>query len=313
MVQSTNKIAMFKFSLAATAYLALSACSSAQIETQSTVSEPSPGPALWTVSDEDTTLHLLGLAPVLPTGTHWQTETIMTAFTAAGLVVMEADPTDPEAQAAQQAAIPALGLNTDGGTLSATLSEDQRAELNAITTALGAPLQALDVLKPWLASIQIGVLSISRGDYDLANTPAAALGALANEADTPVQSLEGPTFLLTLMAGFSESEQISMLMHTARTLRDNPTQQAQLADAWLAGDVETVGTILHGTDASAWSSPAMYDAMLVQRNAAWAVEIERLLAEETGTVFVAVGLGHLAGEDSLVTVLSRKGTVFVRQ
>jgi len=114
------------------------------------------------------------------------------------------------------------------------------------------------------------------------------------------------------MAGFSPDVQKGMLLHTARTLRDEPEQQAKLAEVWLAGDVAGIGAILHD-ERGAWSSEAVYQAMLVDRNKAWAREIDKLLESETGDVFVAVGFGHLAGEDSLIGMLETAGHEVVRR
>ena len=54
-------------------------------------------------------------------------------------------------------------------------------------------------------------------------------------------------------------------------------------------------------------APEMYDVLLTNRNKAWVSEIERVLAEETGTVFVAVGAGHLSGRTSVTTLLEAAG------
>jgi len=309
MVSDTNRTALSKILIAAAFALSLVACSTGQ--TIGSATEPAPGPALWALGDDDTTIYLFGVAPVLKTGTEWETATITDAFNTADLFIIESENSSPEAQASVQALIPQIGLNTDGSTLSSKLSKEEQAELNAISTDLGAPLRALDTLKPWLASIQLGVLSISQDNYDIANPPAVQLVTRAAAEGKMMRSLEGPTVLLTVMSKFSEDEQIGMLMHQARTLRDAPTQQTELADAWLGGDVQKIGDILHGD--GAWSSEVVYDTMLVQRNKAWLDELISLLADHDGTIFVTVGLGHLSGEDSLIEMLSDAGYAVHRQ
>jgi len=267
---------------------------------------PSPGPALWTLGDEDTTVHLFGFAPVLKTGTNWQNELISRALDEANLLVIEVDNSSPDAQAAVQALIPEIGLSTDGTSLSSRLDEDERMEIDRVSSGLGAPLTALDSLKPWLASVQLGVLAISQGGYDLANTPSSQLLSQARNVGISVRSLEGPTDLMQIMASFSEDEQVGMLLHSARALRDRPDQQASIVDAWLSGDVELVGQLLHGEE-GAWSSDEIYETMLVARNREWVSEIQNLVATHEGTVIVTVGLGHLAGEDSLINMLEDNG------
>jgi len=311
MLKHANRTALSKFMIGALAFAALTACSTKANEAHAEPQTYADGPALWTLSDEDTTVHLFGLAPVLKPDTDWQSEAVRGALTGADLIVLEAD-TSPEGQASAQALIPALGVYTDGTTLSAAFDGAERDELNAISTPLGAPLQALDQLKPWLASVQLGVLAISQGGFDLAGTPAAMIAAHAGQSETPVRSFETAGHVMELMAGFDPEIQKGMLLHTARTLRDDPGQQAKLAEVWLAGDVAAIGAILHD-ERGAWSSEAVYQAIPVKRNQAWAREIGKLLDTETGKVFVAVGFGHLAGEDSLTGMLKAAGYNVVRQ
>jgi uncharacterized protein YbaP (TraB family) len=53
-------------------------------------------------------------------------------------------------------------------------------------------------------------------------------------------------------------------------------------------------------------SPETYRMMFSERNARWADWIAARL-QTPGTVFVAVGAGHLAGKDSVLVRLAEKG------
>lgn len=318
MVTPPNGTIVPKFLAASLISIGLAACATVQTnqpgaETASVrTTAPSSGPAIWSISDEDTTIHLFGFAPVLETGTEWQTETILTALDTSDLFIIESDNRSDQAQATMQALIPQIGLNRDGSTLSSKLTDQERAEVDAISTTLGAPLAALNPLKPWLASVQIGVLAVSNGEFDLVNTPAAQLSDRASAAGMTIRALEGPTDLMQIMAEFPSDLQVGMLLHTARTIRDKPGQQSEIANAWLAGDVELIGELLHG-EQGAWSSVAIYNAMLVTRNQAWVNEVKSLMAEHEGAIFFSVGLGHFAGDDSLVGMLEAEGFDVVRR
>ena len=50
----------------------------------------------------------------------------------------------------------------------------------------------------------------------------------------------------------------------------------------------------------------MKQALLVQRNANWAKWIQQRMAEP-GTIMVAVGAGHLAGNSSVLQLLKKDG------
>lgn len=318
MVALTNRIRALKFGAIAMVSVALTAGAagntpSDQIESDSPVNQSAKSnPAIWSVSDSDTTIYLFGYPAALKPGIEWQSEAFRKAFAQADVLVLEANAADPEAQAAQQRLIPQLGLQSGDETLSQALAPAQREEVASITASLGVPLAALDTLKPWLASVQIGQLHLMRSGYDLPNSPAMQIASMAESANHEIRVLEPPTALLERIAGFSQEEQIGLLLQTVRQVRDEPDMAERLNDAWLSGDVERIGQLLH-EDLKSWPSPAVYEAMLVSRNELWADEIEELLGREEGTLFVAVGFGHLAGADSLTLMLMEQGHNVVRE
>ncbi|MCY7338491.1 MAG: TraB/GumN family protein, partial [Sphingomonas bacterium] len=89
----------------------------------------------------------------------------------------------------------------------------------------------------------------------------------------------------------------------ARTSSAPPVTLADLLTAWKAGDTGAFTAMLAGFEAKA---PAAYRILIADRNARWGEWIANRL-DQPGTVFVAVGSGHLAGKDSVQNWLSSKG------
>jgi uncharacterized protein YbaP (TraB family) len=58
-------------------------------------------------------------------------------------------------------------------------------------------------------------------------------------------------------------------------------------------------------------APELKDALLLQRNANWAKWVKGRL-DRPGTVLVAVGAGHLAGDQSVVSLLEHQGLKVTR-
>lgn len=314
MVDSTNrKCAPFvrlAVSTAAVVAIALTGCTQTGSKETQAASIPdvelAAGPAIWQLSDENTTVYLYGFAAALPPETNWRSAAFENAFKQADLVMLEARSPGPEDQAAMQSAIQSNGVYQDGRTLSSILNAADLELVSSVAGDLGVPMQGIDPLKPWLASIQLGVVAVTRQGFDLANTPTATIEALARNEDKTVDAFEGPTDLLLTIANLDEAEQIGMLTQAARDLRDKPDQSTILNAAWLNGDVAQVNDLLHGPE-GVWSSDVVYRTMLSDRNKAWSDSIGQVMAEHEGTVFVAVGLGHLAGSDSLVSMLQARG------
>src|SRR5687767_2295067 len=64
----------------------------------------SPGPALWKVADQDTTIYLFGTIHMLPAGHEWRTPLLDQAFASADELVIETLLGDDPAASAKQMA-----------------------------------------------------------------------------------------------------------------------------------------------------------------------------------------------------------------
>jgi uncharacterized protein len=78
---------------------------------------------------------------------------------------------------------------------------------------------------------------------------------------------------------------------------------AEMQSAWKRGDQSVLVRLLDQLRAG---SPETYRMMFSERNARWADWIAARM-QTPGTVFVAVGAGHLAGRDSVLVRLAEKG------
>jgi len=82
-----------------------------------------------------------------------------------------------------------------------------------------------------------------------------------------------------------------------------PVSLNDLLGAWTKGDTGAFSMMLAGFEAN---SPVAYRMLITDRNARWGEWIVNRL-DRPGTVFVAVGSGHLAGKDSVQQWLAARG------
>jgi hypothetical protein len=54
-------------------------------------------------------------------------------------------------------------------------------------------------------------------------------------------------------------------------------------------------------------NPEFYEDVFVDRNHNWTEELLSMLSEQQGPIFVAVGAGHLLGDDSVIRMLEKEG------
>ena len=74
------------------------------------------------------------------------------------------------------------------------------------------------------------------------------------------------------------------------------------------GDVDDLGNILNEAFKA---DPVLADRMLYSRNANWAAWIDNRL-DQPGTIFMAVGAGHMAGNQKLQDKLAERGIKMMR-
>ena len=85
--------------------------------------------------------------------------------------------------------------------------------------------------------------------------------------------------------------------------RANEGEISALATAWLDGDTEQLTQL---TRRGILADRELAQALLRDRNADWAAQIENLLSARDKPL-IAVGAGHLLGADGLPTMLESRG------
>lgn len=286
----------FKWSLStllSSALLALSAPVAAQTP------EPSADPALWVVKDADTTIYLFGSVHLLKPGMVWFDDEVKAAFDKADTLVLEM--VEPD-QATMMQKVTTLGIDPDGPPLSEKLAADKRAAYIAAMTANGIPWQALEQFYPWMAGVTLAVAPLSKLGFAADQGVEKILTAAAKQAGKPVEGLETADQQLGYFAGLPEEQQVAFLNATVAELPDMQKTFDQMIASWKKGETEALGREMN---ASLETTPELAQVLLFNRNANWAKWIKARL-DNPGTVFIAVGAGHLAGpkdvQDQLETL-----------
>ena len=288
---------MFKSKLIALAAAAAALCSPALA---ATAPLPDADPALWVVRDADTTVYLFGTFHLLDGKQDWFNDEVKKAFDSSQELVLEAKM--PDNPADLQPMVLKYALNP-AGELSKKLSPDVAAKLAKAVAGLGAPAAAFDKFDPWFAAMTLTAFKFQAMGLKAEHGPEMVLSAAAKTAGKPVSELEGFETQFKMFDSMPEAQQLSQLSHTLDML---PKSEALLADmlaAWGTGNADRLAAIINEALAS---DPKLYDTLMTSRNANWADWVAKRL-DRPGTVFVAVGTGHLAGKDSVQALLAGRG------
>jgi uncharacterized protein len=277
----------------------------ASADRQVIVSTAKPArPAMWAVRDADTTIYLFGTVHALPPGVDWLNGSVAAAFEGSQELVTEITETDP---AGMQAAVVAKAMLPAGKSLRAMLTPQQRAAFEATLTTQGLPAAAFDRFKPWYAAVALSTLPILRQGHASENGVEQMLDARAKASKRPHSALETPEFQLGLFDSLPQEVQLRYLNEVVADLPTAIDELGQIVEAWKAGDAENLARLMNEEE----DAPELMELLLRSRNRTWAEWIKTRM-DKPGTVFLAVGAGHLAGDGSVQQVLAAKGIASTR-
>ena len=298
-------------------YLSLTACPSPREDTASSGSDAisaavatpavmpeDADPALWLIRDEDTTIYLFGTVHILKPGMTWFDEAVKDSFDALDELVVEMIKPDPAIMAR---IVTDLAIDKTGVSLRDKLAADDRTQYEATLTRLGLPVAAFDPLDPWFASVNLSLIPLMRNGYATDQGVEDELLAHARARAIKITGLETPEQQLGFFDNLPEDVQIRFLNFTVDTIDEAELGMEQMVTEWANANIDALGELMN----AGLEDRILYETLLVNRNISWAEWVDRRMAQP-GTVFLAVGAGHLAGESSLQALLAKKGMVAER-
>lgn len=264
--------------------------------------EPQARPALWSVSDADTTVYLFGTIHLLPENYQWRTPAIERAVGGSQQLVIETiiDEKDPTKMLQ---AMSSLAFSPNLPPLAQRVPPEKRAALAEAVRKSGFPPQAFDRMETWaVAFILLGNQFKEMGLKSGQGVETTLRDAFAG-AGKPIGELESNREQLSFFDRLPEKAQRDLLEGAIEQGSEVAGDFHEMLSAWVRGDVKAIARSFN-RDLS--NSPDLEDALLKQRNANWTRWIQQRMAQP-GAIMVAVGAGHLAGRDSVIEMLKRSG------
>ncbi len=263
---------------------------------------PDAEPAMWVVKDEDTTIYMFGTFHALDGKRDWFNDEVRDAFDASQEVVLEI--VTPDNPADLLPALKKYAFSAEGApSLTSKLSPEGQKRLAAMLAKSKMPANALDRFKPFFASLTLTTLQFGSMGIVAEQGAEAVIKQATKNSGKSLGAVETVDQQFAMLDALSEKEQMRLLEDM---LKDDGTIAKEITtmlDAWHRGDAKVVAEAIQKSDKD---SPDLYRVMFTERNAKWAEWVDDRL-ERPGTVFLAVGAGHLAGDRSLVTLLAKGG------
>lgn len=273
----------------------------AQSPAQATTPRPDADPALWVLRDADTTIYLFGTFHLLDGRRDWFNDEVRTAFDRSDELVLEI--VTPENEAEIQPVLARFAAARGGRTLDQRLPAAVHARLGRELAALGLPAAAFDGTDPWFPAMLLAVGGAQRIGITGEHGAERILKAAARARGMRVGAVERLEDQLGALDGMPEAAQVAQLEQTIAAMDRLGEAFGPMMDTWARGDSESLYAMMNS---QAEQAPELYRAVFVERNARWTNWIRERM-QRPGTVFMAVGVGHLAGRDSVQAMLARHG------
>jgi uncharacterized protein YbaP (TraB family) len=266
------------------------------------IARESAHPALWQVSDPDTTIYLFGTIHLLPDHFQWETAKFDRAVEGSQQLMVETivDEKDPTKL---MSVLAGLGFARGLPPITERVSADKRAALEAAIAKSGVPRPVFDQMKTWTAAfILLGDQFRGMGLKGTEGVETVLKSKFTSEGK-PIGQLETNAQQLGFFNALPEPAQKALLEGALDSGKSADDEFAGMLKAWSRGDV---GGIARTFDRDLGASPDLEKALIRQRNANWSKWIEERMAQP-GTIMIAVGAGHLAGNESVIAMLQRDG------
>lgn len=257
---------------------------------------PEASPAIWEVtSPSGQKGWLFGTVHALPSDLGWNTPVLDDTFDGAGVLVVEI--ADLDASYGQRL-IAELSTTPGQPPLPSRVAADERPALLALMDDAGMESDDFADIETWAAALTLsGAVRVGDTRYGVDRR----LLAVAADDEMEVIGLETYGQQLSFFDTLSEEAQGDLLYGVAQS--HAARSESNMLVEWLTGDEEAMGAQVN---AALEGSPELRRVLLVDRNRDWAGQIARLI-DEGRAPFVAVGAGHVSGEDSVVRMLQANG------
>lgn len=239
----------------------------------------SPQPALFVVRDSNTTIYIFGTFHALDGQYAWFGDHLRNAFEQSDELVLE------------------------------TLVPEKPSDVPPISAAFRPP--SVTPSASFLTTTRMAINAGRAQGMQVDNGADMVLRHIAEEEGKTVEGLETLQLQLDMFnrmpsakIAISQKPKVGEpVAGEASPMRDLSKAMADMQSAWKRGDQSVFAHMLDQLKAA---SPDTYRMMFTERNERWADWI-RARMRMPGTVFVAVGAGHLAGKDSLLVRLAERG------
>lgn len=253
---------------------------------------------LWKVSGNglEKPSYLYGTFHLLCPGDLQIDDKVAKAFNKSDQLVLELDFDDPTVMPTIQQNM----MYKDGTTAKSYLNEDEYKMVKGFfSDSLNMPFERLQTIKPFFLSSMTMM-------HFLGCQPASfeqKLTSMAKENSIEVKGLETVKEQLSFIEDIPMDMQKKMLLENMEAYDESKEMFDKMVKHYLEEDIDGINDLMDKYMSDEYAE--FKEQLLLKRNKNWVPDIEKLAGKNSS--FIAVGAGHLPGEDGLIDLLQQAG------
>lgn len=261
-----------------------------------------PKHCLWEVENGTNKIYLFGTIHFSSSNFFPLPTVVEEAFRQSESIMLESD-RDEESSPAGRSNTLAAAKYPPGDSLKNHLSPAVYSNVQAYLIEAGNKGSYLDSTKPFMVAFALLDYATRQLGLDMSQSVDGYLLDKAQRDKKRVIPLESLDQKLKIFTSLNDRQQEDMLLETFREIARTNHIIQEVTLAWTRGETEKIDKFIFE---ALRQQPNFGKVLLTDRNKKWMPAIEAEM-KRGRLIFVAVGLGHLLGKDSLVELLSKRG------
>ncbi len=266
-----------------------------------TKANPSTKGLFWEIKSGDKTVYMFGSIHIAKPDFYPLPKAVEAAYQRAEVLAVELDASDP---GLQQKLAPHVTY-APPNKLQNHLTE---ATWKQLSDTVGPNAQAMQSLKPVIVATALSLGMLQQLGYDMEAGIDLHFIKQAKADGKRIQEFETPEFQAQVLTSLNDADNDAMLSYTLSALKTGEMKQTidAMVKTWRNGDAKALAKLLRESSSKDPGSEKMMKALFDERNILMAEKIIQLL-QSGKPAFIVVGAGHMAGPNSIVDLLQKKG------
>lgn len=264
-----------------------------------------PNALLWEINSEDldSPSYLFGTIHIIPTEMFLWPEDFQEAFDSSDQVVMEVG--EPEIDPASMMELLPRIMMSEELSLENLVSTEEYARVESYFENIGMPMMFINKIKPFFPYmlVEIDFANLMEGDM---KSYEQEIAAWARADEKTILGLETIDYQMSLFDSIPYKDQAMLLVQAIDEKSGDPDASLQNSDVMFQTYInQDLNGLLEQVTESDGPLAKYNNLFLDDRNRNWIPKIESMIRRQSS--FIAVGAGHLPGENGVIQLLKAKG------